>query len=110
MENHKKQQMNGISNAKNVLIGVLIGGLAGAAAMLLFAPKSGKQMRDEIQEKGIELRDQTSDSIKKAVAQIRSKTNKFTAGVREKAGDLKQLGQDKLVENLDRASAAVEAA
>ncbi|MBE3037204.1 MAG: YtxH domain-containing protein, partial [Chloroflexi bacterium] len=37
-----------MNNTKNVLIGLLIGGLAGAAAMLLFTPQSGKRTRAQI--------------------------------------------------------------
>ena len=103
----KKHMYN--NNPQRVLIGLLIGGLAGAVAMLLFAPRSGKQTRSQIEEKGIELRDQTTKNIKKAVAQVRSKTNRITADVQDKAGELKQLGQDKLVEQLDRVSAALDA-
>jgi gas vesicle protein len=96
------------NNTRNVLIGLLIGGLAGAVAMLLFAPQSGKRTRAQIEEKSILLRDQTTKKIKKAVKQVRSETNRITADVREKAGELKQLGQDKLVEQLDRVSAALD--
>src|SRR5512140_3286026 len=95
-------------NSRNVLIGILVGGLAGAAAMLLFAPQSGKQTRAQIEQKSIQLRDLTSKNIKKAVKQVRSETNRITADVMEKAGELKALGQDKLVEQLDRASAALD--
>lgn len=35
MENNIEEYTYGINNTKNVLIGLLIGGLAGAAAMLL---------------------------------------------------------------------------
>jgi gas vesicle protein len=97
------------NNPKRVLIGLLIGGLAGAAAMLLFAPQSGKRTRAQIEEKAILLLDQTSKNVKKAVAQVRSETDKLTAEVQGKAGELKQLGQDKLVEQLERVSAALDA-
>jgi gas vesicle protein len=76
--------------------------------MLLLAPQSGKQTRDQIEGKTIELRDRTSKNLKKAVAQVRSDTNKLTAEVQDKAEDLKQLGQDKLVEQLERVSAALD--
>ena len=96
------------NNPIRLLLGLLIGALAGVVTMLLFAPQSGKQTRDEIEGKTIELRDQTTKNIKKAVAQVRSGTDKLTAEVQDKAEELKQLGQDKLVEQLDRVSAALD--
>ena len=91
----KKSRYN--NNPIGVLLGVLVGGVAGASAMLLFAPQSGKQTRYQIEEKALELRDQTTINIKKAVAQIRSESNKITVEV-----------QDKLVEQLDKVSAALD--
>jgi gas vesicle protein len=41
------------NNTLNVLVGMLIGGLAGAVAAML-APQSGKDTRTQIQKKGIE--------------------------------------------------------
>jgi gas vesicle protein len=97
------------NNSVNVLLGVLAGGLAGAVAMLLLAPQSGEDTRAQIEEKSIQLRDQTAESIKKAVKQVRSKTNQITADVMGKAVELKETGQEKLVEQLDRVSAALDA-
>ena len=97
-----------MNNMKNVLIGLLIGGLAGAAAMLLFAPQSGKRTRAQIQLKSVQLRDQTTDIVKNTLAQVRFNTHEITAGVQEKAGQLKQLGQDRLVKQLERVSAALD--
>jgi gas vesicle protein len=109
MENNIEEYAYGINNTRNVLIGLLIGGLVGAAAMLLFAPQSGKRTRAQIEHKSIQLRNRTTKNVKKAVAQVRSKTNSITAEVRDVAGELKHLGQDKLVEQLDRVSAALDA-
>jgi gas vesicle protein len=107
MENTTGERMYG-NNGKNVLIGMLIGGLAGAVVMLLFAPQSGKRTRAQIMQEGILVRDRTTKNVKKAVAQVRSETNRITADVLEKAGELKQIGKDKLVEQLDRMSAALD--
>jgi len=96
------------NNPLRLLLGLLVGSLAGVITMLLFAPQSGKQTRDQIEEKTIELRDQTTKSVKKALAQVHSGTVKIKSDVQGKAGELKQLGQDKLVEQLDRVSAALD--
>jgi gas vesicle protein len=67
---------------KNIFIGLLIGGLAGAATMLLFAPQSGKQTRANIQLKSIQWRDQTTDLVKNTLAHVRSDTRAVTADLR----------------------------
>jgi gas vesicle protein len=87
----------------------LIGGLAGATTMLFVAPESGKRTRALVKNKTIRLRDQTTKNIKKAVAQVRSGTGKLSSGISGKAGELKQLGQEKLVQQLDRVSKAIDA-
>lgn len=96
------------NNTMSVVAGMLIGGLAGAIAMLLLAPQSGRDTRMQLQEKGIELRDRTTGMMDDAVAQVRSTTNKFSTEGMQKAKELKQQGQDILVEQLDRASHAVK--
>lgn len=108
MEITDEKQVNQTGNTKNVFLGLLVGGLVGAIAMLLFAPQSGKQTRDQIQDKGIELRDLTAKKFNKTVAEVQARTGKITSDVREKAGEIKKLGQDKLVEQLDRVSAALD--
>ena len=97
-----------INNTKNVFISLLIGGLAGAVAMALFAPQSGKQMRTKIEKKSLQLRAMATRDLKKAVKQVRASTKSISAEVREMAGVLKQLGQDKVVEQLDRVSAVID--
>jgi len=92
MVNNIEEHAYDINNPKKVLIGLLIGGLVGATAMLLFAPQSGKRTRGQIQLKIIQLRDRTTDTVKDALAQVRFHTREITAGVQEKAGKLKQLG------------------
>ena len=96
------------NNPLRLLIGLLVGGLAGVVTMLLFAPQSGKQTRDQIEEKTIELRDETTKNVKKALAKVRSGADKLTADVQDKAVELKQIGQVKLVEQLDKVSAALD--
>ncbi|MDO9130806.1 MAG: YtxH domain-containing protein [Anaerolineales bacterium] len=87
----------------------MIGGLAGAVTMLFLAPQSGKDTKMQIREKGIELLDRTTGMMEDAMAQVRLNTNKITVGGRQKAEELKQHGQELLVEQLDRVSAAAQA-
>jgi gas vesicle protein len=85
-----------------VLIGTLIGGLAGAVTMLLLAPQSGKDTRMQIQKKGLELRDRTAGVVEHTMTQVRSKANKITAG-------LKDRSQELALEQLDHVSEAAQA-
>ena len=90
------------NNTAGVLIGMLIGGLAGAAAALLMAPQSGKDTRRQLQEKSIELRDRTTELVEDTVAQVRTKANNLTVG-------LKDRGQEIAVKQLDHISEAAQA-
>jgi gas vesicle protein len=49
MSTQNNQQNEGM-NAKDFLIGTLIGGLVGAATALLLSPKSGPELRGDIAE------------------------------------------------------------
>lgn len=90
------------NNALGVLVGMLIGVLAGAATMLLLVPQSGKDTRMQIQKKGLELRDRTTEMMEDAVARVRTNANKITTG-------LKNYGQELAVEQLDNVSKAARA-
>jgi gas vesicle protein len=70
------------NNALGILGGMLIGALVGAVAMLLLAPQSGKDTRTQIQKKGIELRDRTTEMVEDTVTQVRSNPNKVEMGVK----------------------------
>ena len=70
------------NSARNVLVGMVIGGLAGAVAMLLLAPQSGKDTRTQIQKKGIELRDRTTGMVADTLAPVRSNPNKVEMGMK----------------------------
>jgi gas vesicle protein len=96
------------NNVFGVLVGMLIGGLAGTVTMLLLAPQSGKDTRMQIQEKGIELRDRTTGIVEDVMAHVRSDRNKLTLEGRKKAKELLHQGQELVVEQLDRVSEAAQ--
>jgi gas vesicle protein len=107
-EYSQPQEMNGAT--KHILTGIVVGGLIGATAMMLLAPRSGEEMRAEIKDKAMDLRDRTAGTVKDKVSQVASRAEHLKGGLRGKSHDLKQRGQDVLIEQLDRVSEAVEAA
>jgi gas vesicle protein len=97
------------NNILGVLTGLVIGGLAGAAAMLLLAPQSGEETRTQIRKKGLELRDRTTGMIEDTMTQVRSNVDRITIDGREKLKELKQQGQELAAEQLGRVSKAAQA-
>lgn len=100
---------NHTNNVTGVLAGVLIGGLAGAVTMLLLAPQSGKDTRLQIREKGIELRDRTTELMEDARTQLRTNADRLSVSGREKFKELKQHGKELAVEQLEHVSEAAQA-
>jgi len=85
MDNQSELKTNGTNTVWGFLGGLLVGGLAGAVAMLLLVPQSGKKTRTQIQQKSIELREQTTDAVKDALAQTRGKARQVRASVHDQA-------------------------
>ena len=106
-ENQRDQLGEHTSRVKPVMSGLLIGGLIGAGTALLFAPKSGEQTRSDIQQKTIELRDRTADSVKDAVSQVKSKTRQVSSDVLGKAQELTRRNKQALDNQLDEVSQTV---
>jgi len=109
MSNHTDTAETNVNHPGSFLAGMLFGGLAGAGAMLLLAPQSGKRTRAQIQLKGLELRDEATEAIDDAIIQTRAKTNQLTDDLREKAKEIQQSGQDVIAEQQARLSAVVAA-
>lgn len=109
MINENQEYTHHTNNILSVLLGVLVGGLAGAVTMLLLAPQSGRDTRIQIQKKGFELRDRTNEMVKDTVAQVRASRDKLTMSGREKIKELKHQGQELVVEQLEHVSEAAQA-
>ncbi|OEH91791.1 YtxH domain-containing protein [Bacillus solimangrovi] len=91
-------------NSKDFLIGTFIGGFLGAAAALLFAPKSGKELRqdlnhqaDNVRTKTGELRDTAVEKgtviagvAKERTEQIKKVVSEQSVGLKEKAKSWKE--------------------
>jgi gas vesicle protein len=109
MINENQEYTHPVNNTLSVVLGMLIGGLAGAVTMLLLAPRSGKDTRMQIQEKSIELRDRATGMVEDTMAQVRMNANKITAGGREKAKELLHKGEELVIEQLDHVADAAKA-
>jgi len=97
------------NNILGVLVGMLIGSLAGAVTMLLLAPQSGKRTRMQIKEKGVELRDQAIGVVEDGVAQVRLVVNKTARNGRRKANQLLHQGQNLVADQIEYVSDTVKA-
>jgi gas vesicle protein len=100
---------NGHSGKSGAFVaGLFMGGLLGAGSMLLLAPQSGKDTRVQIQEEGIELRDQMTETIGDAVKQARGTTRHLASDLRKEGKDLQKRGRAALKDQVEIASQVVE--
>lgn len=70
-------------NSKDFLIGTLIGGIVGATTALFLAPKSGKELRDDLNNQANALKD---------------KTDQLTTDAKEKGTEYVTIAKDKTSE------------
>jgi len=93
--NGKRSKGNSWANRLPAFVaGLLLGGLAGAAAMLLLAPRSGEKTRSEIQKQGEKLRHQAAESMDDVVTGAGDKAHQFTDSVQDEVDDLHQRAQE----------------
>ncbi len=109
MINENLEYKRPANNILNVLVGMLVGGLAGAVTMLLLAPQSGKRTRIQIQEKGIELRDRAAGIMEEVVSQVRLDGHKIARDGRRKANELLHQGQELVAEQVEYVTDVVNA-
>lgn len=84
-----------MNNSRGVefLAGFLLGGIVGAAVALLMAPASGDQVREELRERGIELRHRGEEFSEEAL---------------ERAQRMAEEGQKRAAEMQERSRLALE--
>ena len=71
-------------NGKDFILGVLIGGVIGAATALLLAPKTGTELRDTLSSQAGQLKEKTIDLSSTA----KEKTTQLSKQIQEQSGQL----------------------
>lgn len=97
MEENTRSERN---NSKDFFTGVIIGAVAGSLAALLFAPKSGRELRQRLNEQvsaALEKSDQVRDSVRNLGGEFRDYANetriKLTKTVQDQTKELAEKVQ-----------------
>lgn len=80
-------------NGKDFLLGAVVGGLLGAATALLLAPKSGRELRSDLNDQYQNI----SEKTQKIATDVSDKTQKIAGEVSEKSQEI--VGKAKEVVN-----------
>lgn len=83
-EKFPQEQVESNMNTKDFLIGALIGGIVGATTALLLAPKSGRELRQNINDQTYLIKEKTGHLKETAL----HKGNELAAAAKEKTGTL----------------------
>lgn len=82
------------SGAWEFMKGLLVGGAVGAVAAILLAPKSGKELREDIVQKG----EQTYGQLRNFASDARDKAQAILDDARQRADELKREANRQLAE------------
>lgn len=86
------------SGAGSFLLGALVGGVIGAAAALVFAPKTGSEMRQDLTSQASQLK---SKSIEISTV-AKEKASELSAVAKEKTGELSKTIQEQSGQIVDK--------
>ena len=102
----KTQESN---NTFGFVVSMLVGGLAGAGAMLLLAPQSGEKTRMQIKKKVFELRDQTTGKMEVVMTRIWLAKQKISRDGRRKTKELLHQSQALFADQVEYVTDAAKA-
>lgn len=91
--------------------GFLVGGIVGAAVALLYAPKSGKETREDLRKKSLELRGDAEAKLElaqKKAEEFLDETRKKIDELREEAESAAQEIKGKATGLFDEGKASIE--
>ncbi|WP_349408183.1 YtxH domain-containing protein [Pseudalkalibacillus sp. SCS-8] len=92
MANEQNQnQSNSSIDTKDFLIGSLIGGIVGATTALLLAPKSGRELRTDINDQAIQLKDKSTEMASVAKEKSSNLAQTVSTQTSQAANKVKEL-------------------
>ena len=90
------------SGAGSFLFGAIVGGVIGAAAALFLAPKTGKEMREDLstqagnlKDKSIEISSVAKDKASEYTSVAKDKASEYTSVAKDKASDYTSVAKEK---------------
>lgn len=86
------------NNGKDFIIGSLVGGLVGAATALFLAPKSGKEIRDNLSEQASVMKNRTGKLTNDAL----EKSSGLASLAKEKTSSLSQVVTEQSSQIMDK--------
>ncbi|MBB6452143.1 gas vesicle protein [Salirhabdus euzebyi] len=109
MGNEQNHNDNQNINSKDFLLGTLLGGIVGASVALLLAPKSGRELREDINHRAQNVRERAEDWKDIAYEKgsewrdlAKNKTDEFSTTFTERMKDTKQQLQGKVNQLRDK--------
>lgn len=82
----------------NVILGTLIGAAMGFAAGILLAPAKGSETREQLTEKGEDLKKSINDAADRAVASLKDLRESAERTVKKKSDELRTKARSKVNE------------
>jgi gas vesicle protein len=102
-------------NSKDFIIGALVGGIVGAASAFLFAPKSGKELRSNLNDHASSFREKTEHLAAAAkergedIAETaKTVSSEISEAVLDQTGELKEKVQETTSEMQDKVQEKVQ--
>lgn len=92
------------NSGANFLVGFFVGAAMGVMGALLLAPKSGRELREELVDEGRKLRDRAVDDARRA----RERTEEVAGEIRQRGEAAFQKGREGVAETTQTAKKAAK--
>lgn len=100
------------SGMKDFVVGAVVGGIIGAAVALLYAPKSGADLRSDVaknasqlKEKGVELSSVAKEKTVHLSSQLKDQSTQIVEKVKSKTSKVQSVGEEATSAEVDVESA-----